>query len=375
VYGPTRLVYALRPRAPLAIVAATAASAVMFAATPFVLTAVQSEFGISVGTAGRMSVAQVGGFAITTLALPRLVEPSGRVLRLASLVLVGANVVSIAAGSFPALLAFRFIAGIAAGALTWLAWGDAMRSPRTMTSVASVGPIVAIVAAPTLTFVSDIGYTAIWIALGLVGTPGLFLRFRPQDAAGPRAEPSGSRSNLVVLAVLFVVTLGGSSLFVFAAVAAEDVIGISSYTASLGYSLNAAAGFLGARLAHRHRRPGLWFASAGPAMVLAIVPGNVVLFLLGMSWWGFAWWMALPGALRMLAERSLLPDERAGHAQGLMAIGRAVSPMIGGAFADAGAYGALSVVAGSGLFAGGGALVAVQEGRDRLPPTDPRVAG
>jgi predicted MFS family arabinose efflux permease len=110
-------------------------------------------------------------------------------------------------------------------------------------------------------------------------------------------------------------------------------------------------------------------------MVLAIVPGNVVLFLLGMSWWGFAWWMALPGALRMLAERSLLPDERAGHAQGLMAIGRAVSPMIGGAFADAGAYGALSVVAGSGLFAGGGALVAVQEGRDRLPPTDPRVAG
>ncbi len=372
MFGPTRLAYALRPHAPGAIIAAAAAVAIMFVSTPFLLPEIAARFGVTVGVAGRMSVAQVGGFALTTLALPRLVAPSGRVLRLGGAALVVANLVSILVPTFPLFLAVRFVAGVAGGTLTWLAWGDAMRSPRTLTSVASVGPVAALVASPLMSAVAGVGGAAIWLLLAATALPSVLLGFEPEGEVAQPGAVSRSRSNRVLLVALFVVTLSGTSLFIFAAVAAADVHGLSPFAASIGYSLNAAAGILGARLAHRHRRPGWWFASVGIAAFLT-VGGGTALFFVGMAWWGFGWWMGLPGVLRMLTERSLLPDERAGHAQGLMAVGRAIGPLVGGHFADSGAWTTLAIVAGSGLALGGGSIVAVDEGRDRLPPSDPRV--
>ena len=55
-----------------------------------------------------------------------------------------------------------------------------------------------------------------------------------------------------------------------------------------------------------------------------------VAFWTAMIVWGFAFWMGVPGAFALLAERSRFPDERAGDAQAVMALGRVVGPLIGG---------------------------------------------
>ena len=76
--------------------------------------------------------------------------------------------------------------------------------------------------------------------------------------------------------------------------------------------------------------------------------------------------------MEMISARSLNRSERAGDTQGLMAVGRALGPAMGGAFVNDGALVALSWVAGLGISSAGATVIAVKEGRERLPPTDPR---
>jgi DHA1 family inner membrane transport protein len=185
---------------------------------------------------------------------------------------------------------------------------------------------------------------------------------------------SRSRSNRVLLVALMMLTFGGAGLFVFQAVAARDLFDLTSLQASAAFSLNAAAGLLGARFSTRHRRPGWFLASVGVAAYLSLAGGSPVWFYIGMAWWGFAFWMGVPGVLRMLSARSLEPSERAGDAQAMMAIGRALGPMLGGGFVDNGAYVTLAAVAGSTIGGAGLTVVSVQEGRERLTPSDPRVS-
>jgi DHA1 family inner membrane transport protein len=52
--------------------------------------------------------------------------------------------------------------------------------------------------------------------------------------------------------------------------------------------------------------------------------------VIAMPLWGFAFWMGIPGAFSLLAERSAYPEERAGDAQSIMALGRVFGPLIGG---------------------------------------------
>ena len=188
-----------------------------------------------------------------------------------------------------------------------------------------------------------------------------------------RGLVSRSRSNRVLLVALAGTTLFGSALFINEAIVARDIHGIPGFAASLAFSLNAAGGLLGARLASRHRRPGWWLASIGPAAVITVF-GPPALFFVGMAWWGFAFWMGIPGVLQMLSDRSLAPSERAGDAQGLMAVGRAFGPIVGGAFVDLGSVTGLAAVAGVGLIGSGATVIGVQEGREMLPPSDPRTA-
>ena len=189
-----------------------------------------------------------------------------------------------------------------------------------------------------------------------------------------RGVVSRSRSNRVLLTALWSLTFFGSALFINQALVARDIHDLTALSASIAFSLNAAGGLAGARLSTRHRRPGWWLASAGVAALIS-VNGPSVLFFVGMTWWGFAFWMGVPGVLHMLSERSLRPGERAGDAQGLMAVGRALGPAMGGFFVDAGALTALSYVSGAGLALSGITVIGVQEGRERLPPTDPRPSG
>ncbi|MDF1597005.1 MAG: hypothetical protein P1T08_13075 [Acidimicrobiia bacterium] len=375
MFGPARSLYSIRPKAPIAILTGIAAVTLMFSATPFLIPEIATRFGVSQGLAGGISVVQVGAFALVNVVLPRLTAPSGRILKWSAWAFFALNVASVLAGEFWLLLALRFLAGSAAGAITWIAWADAMREPRSLTAVSAVGPIVAMVGAPLVSATATWGDRAIYGLLALSTLPGAIARLETRGGMTRREAVSRSRSNRVLLAALFLLTFSGSSLFVYASVAARATLGLSAVATSWAFSLNAAAGLAGARLAAHHRRPGWWLASAGPAVAISIAGGHAAWFFVGMAWWGFAFWMGLPGVLQMLAVRSLAADERAGDAQGVMAMGRSIGPLMGGGFTDAGAFSTLAVIAGIGVSASGIAVIGVQEGRERLPPSDPTFAG
>jgi len=352
----------------LAAVSVTA----MFGATPFLIPVIAERYGVTDGFAAAISVVQVGVFALVTLTFPRWLAPSGVLFRLAGIVFFVANVASAGLSDFSMLLVSRGVAGGAAGVLTWIAWADAMRTPRSLAAIASAGPLTALLAAPVLAGLAQFGDRAVYLALALVSVPAMLLTFHDTAVKPEERRVSGSRSNRVLLFALFSLTLFATTLFVFEAVAARDLLGLSPVAASLGFSLNAAGGLLGARLASRYRRPGWWVASIGPAAFLSVAGGHPAFYFLSMAWWGFSYWIGVPGVLQMLADRSNEPGERAGDAQGYMAIGRTIGPAVGGAFVDASAFLLLSVVAAIGMAASGGIVIAVQEGREGLPPTAPQ---
>ena len=369
--GPTRVTYAGRINAPVAVVVAAGAVALMFVATPFLIAPIAERYGVSEGTVGLVSVVQVGAFAAANFALPRLLWPSGRILRIAAAALVALNLLSMLPSAFGALLAVRAFAGFAAGTMTWLAWTDAMQHRKSMTVVAAATPVAILVGAPILSALATRGDQAVYLILALAAIPSVFLYAPITGDKRRRGSVSRSRSNRVLMAAMWVLTFFGTSLFINQALVARDIHGLSPVAASIAFSLNAAGGLMGARMSTQHRHPGWWMASAGVA-ALVTVNGPVAFFFIGMAWWGFAFWMGVPGVMEMISSRSLERSERAGDTQGLMAVGRALGPAMGGAFVDAGALVALSWVAGIGVSAAGVAVIGVKEGRERLPPTDPR---
>ncbi|MDJ0790782.1 MAG: MFS transporter [Acidimicrobiia bacterium] len=368
---PSRILYGGRQGAPLALIAATAAATLLFSSTPFLIAPISESFDVSEGTAGAISVVQVGAFAAANFLLPRLVRPNGRILRAAASALVLFNLLSALVPVFAILVALRFFAGAAAGAMTWLTWTNAMRRQSSMSSVAATGPVTALIAAPLMASIATRGHEAVFVTLAVAAVPAAVFWAPITGKKRARGVISGSRSNRILLGALFGATFFGSALFINQSIISQEVHGISSLASSIGFSLNAAGGLIGARLSKYHRYPGWFMASIGPAALLTVV-GPLPLFYLGMLWWGFGFWMSIPGILQMLVDRSLEPSERAGDGQGVLALGRAGGPVLGGAFVDANAYTGLAITTGIGVAVSGLTVVGVKEGRDRLPPTDPR---
>ena len=371
VQGPTRIAYSAGRDAPLALVGATAAVALMYAATPFLITPIAARYGVSEGAVGAVSVAQVGAFAAANFILPRLTKPSGRILRISAAVLLVLNLASAAPGIYAVLVGIRLVAGFAAGAITWLAWTSAMEERTSMAAVASTGPVSVLIGAPIMALVAGSGDRALYLFLAVTTIPAVLFVAQVTGERRRKGLVSRSRSNRVLLTALAVTTLFGSALFINEALVARDLHGLSGIAGSLAFSLNAAGGLVGARLSSRHRRPGWMIVSIAPAAVMTVV-GPPIFFFIGMTWWGFAFWMAIPGVLQMLSDRSLSPSERAGDAQGLMAVGRSIGPVLGGAFVDMGSLVTLGVITAAGMATSGVMVVGVQEGREHLPPTDPR---
>jgi DHA1 family inner membrane transport protein len=343
----------------------------MFAATPFLIPAIADRYGVSEGAVGAISIAQVGAFAAANFILPRLFRPSGRVLRYAAITLLALNILSIAPSWYPLLVALRLVAGFAAGAMTWLTWTNAMKRKRSMSAVAATGPVVALIAAPLMAVAASHGDQIVYAILAIVTVPSAILFAPVTGRKRARGVISGSRSNRVLLLALGALTFFGSALFINQAIVARELHGLAPLATSIAFSLNAAGGLLGARLSTKHRVPGWFMASIGPAAVITVI-GPTPLFYIGMAWWGFAFWMAVPGVLQMLIDRSLDASERAGDAQGLMAVGRAFGPALGGFFVDANLLTGLAIVSGIGISTSGLTVVGVKQGREMLPPTDPR---
>lgn len=349
--APIRSLLAPRRGAPAILLAAAAAVSFLFAATPFLIPEVAERYGVAVGTAGFISAAQVTGFAVTTFLAGRWWRPTRVKLVVAAVVGAGFDAVSALTDAFPVLLGSRLGAGAAAGVFTWLAWAAAMRDAHSMRDIAAVGPVTVLVAAPLLAWVAATGgdRAVYWVlaASPLVAAvvPGAIHGDSPRERSGM----SPSRSNLVLLAALGVLTMAGSALFVFLGALARDEIGMGAVALSFGFSLNAIAGLAGARWRRRPRVAWPWMAlTAVSAASLVVIPNEIV-FYLGMVGWGFAFWMAVPRVLGAVADWSFAPDERVGDAQSVMAIGRAVGPAVGGLLVGSGAYGTLGAFAGVGL--------------------------
>jgi DHA1 family inner membrane transport protein len=112
-------------------------------------------------------------------------------------------------------------------------------------------------------------------------------------------------------------------------------------------------------------------ATAASGLAVGIIESSVVFFA-AMALWGFAFWMAVPASLQMLAERSVTPSERMGDAQASMAMGRVVGPVVGGLALGAGAFARLSWV-GAMVMIGSGLIVAMVEVYRRTAPPLPEL--
>jgi len=338
MFAPVRLFFSLRDHPDVGVVAAIMATSILFAATPFVIPAVATDYDVSIGRSGMLSAAQVGGFAATVFIAGRTLRTHRRYLVGGALAGVVFSLLSAVAPTFETLLAMRIFAGSAAGLLVWLAWSNAMRTSGSMRNVSAAGPLSVLVSVPLLAWIAnDFGSSGVYIALALVSLPAAFLHAEFAGYRRERKQVSPSKSNIVLVLALGLMTVSGSATFVFGAAIGVGA-GLSSLVVSLGFSANALAGFIAARRPPADRLGSVWIFGTAACAALVVFGDAPILFMIGITMWGFCFWMATPTILRSVAAWSLAPDERVGDAQSSMAVGRAIGPAIGSALLVGGLY-------------------------------------
>ena len=370
MFGPVRLWFALRSHPSAGLLAAAIAVAVLFAATPFILQPIADEYGVALGTAGLLSAAQVGGFALTAFVAGRTLHTHRRYLVAGSLVATVVNVASVFITGFEVLLVVRVVAGSAAGLLVWLAWANAMRTSGALRNVASAGPLSVLLAVPVLAALADAyGSDAVFLTIAAVSLPPAFLKaefagFRPE-----RRRMSPSRTNVVLVVALGLFTMAGSALFVFGASIGRTDLGMHGAVVSGAYSLNAFTGLIAARRHATDRLTTVWVFGVAASAALVAFGSHPVLFVIGLGGWGFCFWTATPNILRAVAAWSLVPDERVGDAQSAMATGRAVGPAVAAALVADRGFAAVGIFAVAGLIVVGAIVEIVRRyRRDASPP-------
>jgi len=340
---------AVRPQASSGVMAGAAVVAATFAATPFLLPEIAGRMNVDIGVTGLLSTAQVGSFAFASFLAGRMFRPRRR-FHYGSLFLVSvASLGSVFAPTFPLLLVTRMLAGLGMGTITWIAWADATRFARGLGDVAAVAPLTAMLASPAIALLVEAGgHPLVFATLSLLALGATLLPVDFGDLPRVGRSVSGSRSNRVLLGALAVLSVGGSSVFIFSGAVAQEVQNISPVTVSWALSLNALAGVVATRRRAGKGTAWLWLAgTVGPALVIGTITSSPVFFL-SMALWGFAFWMGVPAILRMITERSAHPSERMGDAQAAMATGRVFGPVVGGLALGSGQFARLSL-AGSSL--------------------------
>lgn len=345
---PARVIQAVRPEASPGVMAGAAVVAATFAATPLLLPEIAQELTIDIGATGLLSVAQVGSFALASFLAGRLFRPRRRYHYGALLLVALGGFGSALSPNLATLLGSRVVAGLGMGALTWIAWADATRFPRGIGDVAAVAPLTATLATPLIGWLTEAGGYP--LVFGVLAGLSLLASLLPVDFGDlPRVgrHVSSSRSNVVLLVALLVLSIGGSSVFIFTGAAALEIQGMTPLTMSWALSLNALAGVAATRANARRGTAWSWLiVTAAAALTVGTVTSGVVFFV-ALALWGFAFWMAVPAVLRLITARSLHPSERMGDAQAAMATGRVFGPLLGGIALGAGQFTRLSVVGAS----------------------------
>jgi DHA1 family inner membrane transport protein len=332
--APLRVVQTLRPHIPAGVFAATAVSTVVFSATPFLVPAIASDRDVAIGLVGIISTAQLAGFVLATSVAPRRFRPRRRMMAAAIVIGIVANLLSAVSPWFTMLVGMRFVSGVSLGLIAWIAWAEVFGDDERVGDVAVIGPIVGTIASPIIATVIDVTGPD-WLFVGLAAlyfVPAVFVREMSLEASQRphRERHRPTRAAAAILAALCLATFGGSAAFVFAGAIGEKYVGLSPLVVSFVFSANAIAGIPSARYRGPRVLSGVWMCVTGVAAVLIGSVHAPVVFWLAMTAWGFAFWMGIPGAFSLLAERSAYPDERAGDAQAIMAVGRVVGPLVGG---------------------------------------------
>lgn len=360
---PVRVVQTLRPKIAAGVLTATAVSTIVFSATPFLVRGVALDQDVSVSTVGIISTAQLAGFSLTTWFAGRFLRARRRMLVLAVVIGAVANLASGWAPWFSFLVGARLVSGISLGLIAWIAWAEVFGNDEKVGDVAVIGPLVGTISSPIIAVVIDqSGPDALFYGLAAIYlVPLFFIRTTRLDAAArPKQQRHPpTRAAAAILLALGMVTCGGSAVFVFAGVIGQDEVGLSPFVVSLVFSANALASVPSARYRGPRKLPGFWMSVTG---AMAIVVGFVhhpVAFWLALPLWGFSFWMGTPGAFSLLAERSNFPQERAGDAQSIMAVGRVIGPLIGGAM-FAISPGALGLVGGGIMLLAGFLMIYVE---------------
>jgi DHA1 family inner membrane transport protein len=347
-------------------------STVVFTATPFLLPALSSELGRPVGLIGLISTAQLAGFVLATWGASRVLTAGPKVIIWAAALGVLANLTSAFTPWFSLLLLARLLSGMAIGLIDWMAWREVFGDDSRVGDVAVIGPVVGTLMAPVLAVFVDLnGSTLLFVIFaGLHLIPLTMLhrtRLTPgRQVSGPRHRPTPHAA--LILALLMLMTLGGSSVFVYAAAIGLGVTKMSAIAVSLAFSANAIFGIPSARYRGVRRRAGMWVAITALSSLAITVPHIPVLFVAGMAIWGFGFWMAVPAAFSLLAARSRYPNERAGDAQAMLAFGRVFGPAIGGLIYTQASVRVLGLFGGSLILIAAAGLWWVEH---RTPPIDP----
>jgi DHA1 family inner membrane transport protein len=247
--------------------------------------------------------------------------------------------------------------------VAWIALAEAFGDTEKVGDVAVVGPIVGTVSAPVVAAVIDTsGPDVLFYGLAALHlVPLVFVRTTRLDAASrprqPRHRPT--RAALAILLCLGATTFGGSAVFVFAAAIGQDQVGLAPLAVSLAFSANALAGVPSARFRGHRPLPGVWMVVTSTCAIVVGTVHHPAAYWVALPVWGFAFWMGTPGAFGLLAERSHHPQERAGDAQAIMALGRVIGPLLGGLLYAVSAS-ALGLVAGGIMMAAGLVMIYVE---------------
>ncbi len=364
---PVRVIQTLRPKIAAGVLTATAVSTIVFSATPFLVRGVSVDQGVSVSTVGIISTAQLTGFSLTTWVAGRFLRARRRMLVIAVLLGAAANLASGWAPVFSFLVVTRVVSGVSLGLIAWIAWAEVFGDNEKVGDVAVIGPIVGTVSAPIIAMVIDrSGSDALFYGLATLHlVPLFFIRTTRLDAAArPKQQRNRpTRAAAAILVALGMTTCGGSAVFVFAGVIGQDDVGLSAFAVSIVFSVNALASVPSARYRGDRKLPGGWMILTGVCAVTIGALNHPVAFWIALPLWGFCFWMGTPGAFSLLASRSRFPEERAGDAQSIMAAGRVIGPLIGGAM-YAISPGALGL-AGGGIMVAAGLLMVYVEWRIR----------
>lgn len=367
---PFRLATAGRDTVDIGLIGAIAVSTAVFSATPLILNGVIETFHLESSAAGLLSGCQLAGFVLTSFLAGRVAKPSRAIFVLSVLLLAAANAVSAFVDVFELLLICRFAAGLALGAVTWLAWSAVFGDEKRMGSVAVIGPLAGVLVSPLVGLLVEVAsFRAVYLGLAVVGVLPL-LRIPSFGRGVAELKPrhrGGAPLAYAVIAGLMLVSFGGSAVFVFSGVIAEDDLGISPGWFSLILSLNAAAGIPSSSWSGARPLAGLWLSGCGVAAVLFTTSGSALVGATSIVFWGFAYWVGVPGAYSVLSRVSRYPTERAGDAQAGMAVGRIFGPVVGGSLMGLGSQATLGVVAGGLMILGGLVVVAAAATPGRIP--------